>query len=123
MVAVTAGKREVEIKISFPLARGNVGKSCRDRPERERGIEHLVVEAEALGHGTALGVQPEFDESGAGRRAKLCGRGMQRLLVDVALPVALDGAFQLATRADAGVSENRGGGQLATCLLYTSRCV
>jgi hypothetical protein len=115
-LVVLVATRQCEVDGQVARAVGHhVGESVRDRAQGERGVEHLVVEAEALGHSGTGRRQTEFDQAGAGRRPQLASGLDQFGLARAALPEGLDGALELTAAAETRVTEDRCVGQGRRC--------
>ena len=87
-----------------------VAEALRQSPESGGDLKDLVVIGEIRGDGGGTG-QPQPAQTSAGGGPQGGGALAQPGDVQGALPVGLDVAFELAVRTDAGVAENRGGGQ------------
>ena len=87
-----------------------VGEALRQSPESGGDLKDLVVIGEICGDGRSAGQsQPAQTSAGGGPQGG--GALAQPGDVQGAFPVGLDVAFELAVRTDAGVAEDRGGGQ------------
>jgi hypothetical protein len=76
------------------------------RAERDRGVEHLVVEREGAGHGAVGRVQAELDEAPQRGQPKVTRHGLELVGAGAPGPVGLERALELATSADARVAED-----------------
>src|SRR5690606_24496776 len=86
-------------------------EAAGDRADRDGGVEHLVVVGERLGDGGVVASQAQLGEAFSVRGPQRCGRLLQRALVDATGPARLDRLLQLAAASDAGVAEDRPGGE------------
>src|SRR5690606_22702928 len=111
ILALAARDREVTREIDAALGIRERREAARDRAERDGGVENLVVVRERLGDRGVVAPEPERDESRARRTAQLGGRALELADVDAARPERLDSALELAPTTDAGVAENRAGGE------------
>ena len=87
-----------------------VAEALRQSPESGGDLKDLVVIGEIRGDGGGAG-QPQPAQTSAGGGPQGGGALSQPGDVQGALPVGLDVAFELAVGTDAGVAEDRGGGQ------------
>ena len=110
-VAFAARDREVSGEVDGAALVGEVGEALRNRADRDRGVEHLVVVGERLGDRGVGASEAERREAIARRLAQRGGDRLELGGVDAAGPERLDGALELAPAPDARVAEDRAGGE------------
>ena len=111
VLALTAGDREVAGQIDRAGLIRKARESRRDRPDRDSGVEHLVVERERLRDRRVVPPEAELDQAIASRRAQFGGDALELCGVDPTRPERFDSALELAAAADPGVAEDRAGGE------------
>lgn len=108
---VAAGDREVRRQTDGAVGIPQRIEPRRDGSDRHRQIEDLVVVRERLRDGGVVASEPEARQV----RARLSAQRRRGLLEfrlrGPACPVRLDRALELATSTDAGVAEDRSGGE------------
>src|SRR5690606_27556304 len=105
-----AGQREGGVVVGRAARAEHRGEAVGDGADRERRVEHLVVEGEGLG-GRGGGRQAQRGQAGAGGAAQRAGAAGELGVVDAACPEGLLRLLQLTVRADAGIAQGQRRGQ------------
>ena len=111
LVALAARDGEVAGQVEGAVVGDEVGEALRDRTDGDRRIQHLVVVRERLGDRGVGRAEAERGETLARGGTQPRGGLLELVDADVVLPEGLDRALELAATADAGVAQDRAGGE------------
>ena len=111
VVAFAPGDREVAGEVHGAVGCDEGAETGGNGTDRDRGIQHLVVEGEGLGNRGVGLAETERHQALARDATQLDGRCLELGGSCRASPERLDGFFELTATADPGVAQNAAGGE------------